>query len=73
MDYNRQYFSEKDVKEGLPIKFIQFLLDNFESQEYRVDMHVYHDDCGAIMVEWIRQHWKYIDEMGKFEFVKDED
>ena len=50
-DSNRQYFSKDDVKAGLHIKFIQFLLDNFESKEYRVDMHVYHEDCGAIIVE----------------------
>ena len=50
-DYNRQYFSKDDVKAGLHIKFIQFLLDNFESKEYRIDMHVYHEDCGAVVVE----------------------
>ena len=68
-DYNSQYFSKNDVKAGLHTKFIQFLLDNFESKEYRVDMHVYHDDCGAIVVEWIRQLWDHIDEMGKFTFL----
>ena len=26
-DYNKQYFSKDDVKAGLHIKFIQFLLD----------------------------------------------
>ena len=73
-DFNRQYFSDKDVKEGLHIKFIQFLLDNFESKEYRVDMHVYHEDCGAIVVEWIRPLWKYVDDLGSFKFVDcDED
>lgn len=68
-DYNRQYFSKEDIKAGLHVKFIQFLLDNFETDEYRVDMHVYHEDCGAIVVEWNRQLWDYIDEMGKFAFV----
>ena len=68
-DFNKQYFSKNDVEAGLHIKFIEFLLNNFESQEYRVDMHVYHEDCGAICVEWIRTLWKYQDEMGKFAFV----
>ena len=68
-DSNRQYFSKDDVKAGLHIKFIQFLLDNFESKEYRVDMHVYHEDCGAIVVEWVRQLWDYIDDMGQFVFL----
>ena len=70
-DFNRQYFSDKDVKAGLHIKFIQFLLDNFESKEYRIDMHVYHEDCGAIIVEWTRQLWDHLDEMGGFQFVED--
>jgi len=68
-DYNRQYFSKEDIKAGLHIKFIQFLLDNFESDEYRIDMHIYHEDCSAIVVEWNRQLWDHIDEMGKFAFV----
>ena len=68
-DFNRQYFSKEDVKNGLHIKLIQFLLDNFESKEYRIDLHVYHDDCGAIVVEWIRQLWNHIEEMGQFSFV----
>ena len=68
-DYNRQYFSKDDVEAGLHLKFIQFLLDNFESKEYRVDMHIYHEDCKAIVVEWARQLWNHIDEMGKFSFV----
>ena len=69
MDYNRQYFSKEDIKAGLHLKLIDFLLSNFESKEYRVDLHVYHEDCGAIVVEWIRQLWKHIDEMGKFVFL----
>lgn len=69
MQYNQQYFSKKDVERGLHIKLIQFLLDNFESSEYRVDMHVYHEDCGAIVVEWNRQLWNQEDEMGKFVFL----
>lgn len=69
MDYNRQYFSKEDVANDLHLKLIQFLLENFESEEYRVDMHIYHDDCGAIVVEWARQLWKYIDDMGKFVFL----
>jgi len=68
-DYNRQYFSKADVESGLHLKLIKFLLDNFESKEYRVDIHVYHDDCGAIVVEWARQLWDHIDEMGKFVFL----
>jgi hypothetical protein len=68
-DFNRQYFSKKDVEAGLHIKFMQFLLDNFESKEYHLDMHVYHEDCGAIIVEWIRQLWDAIDDMGKFAFI----
>ena len=68
-EYNRQYFSRDDIKAGLHIKFIQFLLDNFESEEYRVDMHVYHEDCSAIVVEWVRVLWDHVDEMGKFAFV----
>ncbi len=67
--YNRQYFSNTDVKASLHIKFIQFLLDNFETDEYRIDMHVYHEDCGAIVVEWVRVLWDHVDEMGKFAFV----
>ena len=67
--FNRQYFSDKDVKAGLHIKFIKFLLDNFESEEYRIDMHVYHEDCGAVMVEWVRQLWRRLDEIGSFQFV----
>ena len=31
LDYNRQYFSKDDVKAGLHIKFIQFLLDQYEA------------------------------------------
>ena len=50
-DFNKQYFSKEDVKAGLHIKFIQFLLDNFESETYHLDMHVYHEDCGAVTVE----------------------
>ena len=68
-NFNRQYFSDKDVEAGLHIKFIQFLLANFESNEYRIDMHVYHEDCGAVIVEWIRQSWSHLDEMGSFQFV----
>jgi len=67
---NYQYFSKADVENGLHIKFIQFLLENFESEEYRVDIHVYNEDCSAIVVEWNRQLWNHIDEMGKFEFVE---
>lgn len=68
-DFNKQYFSKEDVKAGLHIKFIQFLLDNFESKTYHLDMHVCHEDCGAVTVEWIRQLWNYIDDMGKFVFL----
>lgn len=68
-DYNSQYFSKDDVKSGLHIQFIQFLLNNFESREYRVDLRAYHEDCGAIVVEWARVLWDHIDEMGKFAFV----
>ena len=32
-------------------------------------MHVYHEDCGAIVVEWVRQLWDYIDDMGQFVFL----
>ena len=71
MDYNRQYFNKNDVEAGLHLKFIQFLLENFESDEYRVDMRVYHEDCKAIVVEWVRVLWKHIDEMGQFAFVGD--
>ena len=71
-DYNRQYFSKKDVESGLYLKFIKFILENFETAEYRIDMHVYHEDCGAIIVEWVRQLWEYIDEMGKFVFINDD-
>ena len=31
-DYNRQYFSKDDIKAGLHIKFIQFLLDQYEAE-----------------------------------------
>ena len=68
-DYNRQYFSKTDVDNGLHLKLVKFLLDNFESKEYRVDIHIYHEDCGAVMVEWIRQLWEHVDEMGKFTFL----
>ncbi len=51
------------------IKFIKFLLDNFESEEYRIDMHVYHEDCGAVIVEWVRQLWRRLDETGSFQFI----
>lgn len=68
-DFNRQYFSKNDVKASLHIKFIQFLLDNFETDEYRIDMRIYHEDCGAIIVEGVRALWDHIDEMGKFAFV----
>ena len=51
MKTNHQYFSKDDVAAGLHMKFIQFLLDNFESKEYRADIHVYHEDCGAVVVE----------------------
>ena len=68
-DYNRQYFSKDDVAAGLHLRLIDFLLVNFESKEYRIDMHVYHEDCGAIVVEWIRQLWNHVDEMGKFVFL----
>lgn len=68
MDYNQQYFSQKDIKSGLHIKFIQFLLDNFGSNDYRIDLHAYHED-GGIVVEWNRQLIEFIDEMGRFEFV----
>ena len=30
-DYNKQYFSKDDVKAGLHIKFIKFLLDQYEA------------------------------------------
>jgi len=69
MDYNRQYFSKKDIKAGLYLKFIQFLVENFESDEYRVDIHIYHEENGAIIVEWIRQLWDAIADMGQFVFV----
>lgn len=68
-DYNRQYFSKTDVEAGLHIKLIKFILENFESKEYRADLHVYHEDGGAIIVEWNRQLWNHIDEMGKFAFI----
>ena len=68
-DSNRQYFSKDDAKACLHIKFIQFLLDNFESKEYRVDMYVYYEDCRAIVVEWVRQLLDYIDDMGQFVFI----
>ena len=32
LDYNRQYFSKDDVKAGLHIKFIQFLLDQYGAE-----------------------------------------
>ena len=31
-DYNKQYFSKDDVKAGLHIKFIQFLLSQCETE-----------------------------------------
>ena len=31
-DYNRQYFSKDAIKAGLHIKFIQFLLDQYEAE-----------------------------------------
>ena len=31
-DYNKQYFSKNDVKAGLHIKFIQFLLDQYGTE-----------------------------------------
>ena len=70
---NRQYFSKQDVEAGLHLKFIDFLLSNFESNEYRVDMHVYHEDCSAIVVEWERQLWQHIDEMGKFVYIEEDE
>ena len=29
--YNKQYFSKDDIKAGLHIEFIQFLLDQYEA------------------------------------------
>ena len=72
-DFNRQYFSKADVAKGLHIKLIAFLLDNFESEEYRLDLRAYHDDCGAVIVEWARVLWNHEDEMGHFEFIGDGD
>lgn len=68
-EFNRQYFSKADVAAGLHIKLIDFLLSNFESEEYRLDLRAYHDDCGAIVVEWVRALWNEEDEMGHFEFI----
>ena len=71
MDYNRQYFNKDDIAAGLHLKFIQFLLENFESDDYRVDLRVYYEDYGSIVVEWVRVLWKHIDEMGQFAFLGD--
>lgn len=68
-NYNQQFFSRADVAAGLHMQFIGFLLENFRSNEYRLDMHVYHEDCGAVVVEWIRQLWGCEDDMGGFKFV----
>ena len=68
-EYNQQYFNKNDVKEGLHLKFIDFLLTNLETNDYRLDLHVYNEDCGAIVVEWVRPFWNDDYDMGSFKFV----
>jgi len=68
-EYNRIYFNKNDVAAGLHLKFVNFLLSNLETSDYRVDVHIFTEDCDAIVVEFARQLWDCIDDMGKFEFV----
>lgn len=69
-EYNQHYFSKEEVKKGLPWKFIKQLFELFnESDEHRIDMHIYQEDCEAIVVEWTQQSWKYLREEGGFEYV----
>jgi len=63
---NRVYFNKNDIENNLHLKFIQFLLKTLETADYRVDIHVYNEDCGAVVVEFVRQLWNEIEEFEHF-------
>ena len=69
VEYNAQYFSEADVKNGLHLEFINFLLEKLKTDEYHVDIHIVQESNAAVTVEWIRQLYNYEDDIGKFQFV----
>lgn len=67
-EYNQEYFNKNDVKNGLHLEFIKFLLDKLQTDDYYLDIHLIQEDYGVVTVEWIRKLYER-DDRGGFEYV----
>ena len=69
-DYNSQAFTPEEVKKGLHLDLIKYLLDyNQKAEGYFNDIHI-DTDGYCVIVEWVTESYK--DACSSFEFV-DED
>lgn len=58
MEINKQYFSEEQVKSGYLTKFLTLLMDEaYGSGDCFNDIHIYPEDCGAFIIEWVQRPW----------------
>lgn len=65
--YNSQAFTPEEVKKGLHLDLINYLLDyNLKANGYYIDIHI-DTDGYCVIVEWVQESYK--DACTSFEFV----
>ena len=70
MSVNNVYFSGEDIKNGLHVELLNFLLKQSYASDLYNDIHIKPEDCDAFTIEWSQEPWngewgggfKYVDE-----------
>lgn len=72
-NFNSMYFDSTEVAAGIPWAFIKFLLTKGNTNLHKIDLHVYNEDCGAVIIEWVQQTWNSSWPEGRFKFDSEEE
>ena len=69
---NKMYFSSEMVAAGELTKFVSILLEqSYSKSNLYNDIHIYPEDLGAFIVEWVQLPWDHC-YGGRFEYVDEE-